>query len=114
MPIKTRVDILTTGIRTPIGVKVFGSDLATVEQVGAKLEELLAPVPGTRSVLYERNLGGLYLEPSPIVIPATHFIRCLLASEVTYPGKQCASHRPLAGAAEMPCESAVTIAAMPQ
>jgi Cu(I)/Ag(I) efflux system membrane protein CusA/SilA len=62
MPIKTRVDMLTTGIRTPIGVKVFGTDLAKVEQIGTKLEELLAPVPGTRSVLYERSLGGLYVD----------------------------------------------------
>jgi Cu(I)/Ag(I) efflux system membrane protein CusA/SilA len=65
MPIKTRVDMLTTGIRTPIGVKVFGSDLREVERIGTKLEELLAPVPGTRSVLYERSLGGLYLDIEP-------------------------------------------------
>ncbi|MFT3921859.1 MAG: efflux RND transporter permease subunit [Myxococcales bacterium] len=65
MPIKTRVDMLTTGIRTPIGIKVFGSDLAKVEAVGVKLEELLAPVRGTRSVLYERSLGGLYLDIEP-------------------------------------------------
>jgi Cu(I)/Ag(I) efflux system membrane protein CusA/SilA len=65
MPIKTRVDMLTTGIRTPIGVKVFGSDLHEVERIGTKLEELLAPVAGTRSVLYERSLGGLYLDIEP-------------------------------------------------
>ncbi|MBC8133773.1 MAG: efflux RND transporter permease subunit [Deltaproteobacteria bacterium] len=65
MPIKTRVDMLTTGIRTPIGIKVFGTDLNEVERVGVSLENLLAPVRGTRSVLYERNLGGLYLDIIP-------------------------------------------------
>jgi Cu(I)/Ag(I) efflux system membrane protein CusA/SilA len=65
MPIKTRVDMLTTGIRTPIGIKVFGTDLNEIELVGAKLERLIAPIAGTRSVLYERNLGGLYLDIVP-------------------------------------------------
>jgi Cu(I)/Ag(I) efflux system membrane protein CusA/SilA len=65
MPIKTRVDMLTTGIRTPIGIKVFGTDLTEIERVGIKLEQLLAPVPGTRSVLYERSLGGLYIDIVP-------------------------------------------------
>jgi Cu(I)/Ag(I) efflux system membrane protein CusA/SilA len=65
MPIKTRVDMLTTGVRTPIGIKVFGSDLHEVERLGMALEHLIAPVPGTRSVLYERNLGGLYLDIIP-------------------------------------------------
>jgi copper/silver efflux system protein len=65
MPIKTRVDMLTTGVRTPIGIKVFGTDLNEVERVGMSLEHLLTPVPGTRSVLYERNLGGLYLDIIP-------------------------------------------------
>ncbi len=65
MPIKTRVDMLTTGIRTPIGIKVFGTDLNEVEKVGEALEHTLAPIRGTRSVLYERNLGGLYLDIIP-------------------------------------------------
>jgi copper/silver efflux system protein len=65
MPIKTRVDMLTTGIRTPIGVKVFGTDLKEIERVGTKLEALLAGISGTRSVLYERSLGGLYLDIIP-------------------------------------------------
>src|SRR5579871_2659241 len=65
MPIKTRVDMLTTGVRTPIGIKVFGTDLNEVEKVGVSLEHLLAPIKGTRSVLYERNLGGLYLDIIP-------------------------------------------------
>jgi Cu(I)/Ag(I) efflux system membrane protein CusA/SilA len=65
MPIKTRVDMLTTGVRTPIGIKVFGTDLGEVERVGVALEHLIAPIKGTRSVLYERNLGGLYLDIIP-------------------------------------------------
>src|SRR6185436_11452227 len=65
MPIKTRVDMLTTGVRTPIGIKIFGTELEKVEEVGVALEHLIAPVPGTRSVLYERNLGGLYLDIIP-------------------------------------------------
>jgi Cu(I)/Ag(I) efflux system membrane protein CusA/SilA len=65
MPIKTRVDMLTTGVRTPVGIKVFGHDLNEVERVGVALEHLIAPIPGTRSVLYERNLGGLYLDIIP-------------------------------------------------
>ena len=65
MPIKTRVDMLTTGIRTPIGIKVFGTDLQEIETVGVALERVLAPIQGTRSVLYERNLGGLYVDIIP-------------------------------------------------
>jgi Cu(I)/Ag(I) efflux system membrane protein CusA/SilA len=65
MPIKTRVDMLTTGVRTPIGIKVFGKDLDEVEKIGTTLEHVIAPISGTRSVLYERNLGGLYVDIIP-------------------------------------------------
>ncbi len=65
MPIKTRVDMLSTGIRTPVGVKIFGPDLGAIEQTGAKLESVLRRVPGTRSVLYERSLGGNYVDVVP-------------------------------------------------
>ena len=65
MPIKTRVDMLTTGVRTPVGIKVFGTDLDEIEKVGVELEHVLAPIKGTRSVFYERNLGGLYLDIVP-------------------------------------------------
>ena len=65
MPIKTRVDMLTTGVRTPVGIKVLGKDLEEIERIGVKLEELVSPIAGTRSVLYERNLGGLYLDIVP-------------------------------------------------
>jgi copper/silver efflux system protein len=65
MPIKTRVDMLTTGVRTPVGIKLFGQDLKSIEAAGVELESLLPKVPGTRSVLYERSLGGTYVDVVP-------------------------------------------------
>jgi Cu(I)/Ag(I) efflux system membrane protein CusA/SilA len=65
MPIKARVDMLSTGVRTPVGVKIMGTDLAQVEKVGVALEGLLSSIRGTRSVFYERNEGGLYLDIVP-------------------------------------------------
>ena len=65
MPIKTRVDMLATGIRTPVGLKVTGRDLEEIEQTGTALERILKPIRGTRSVVYERNLGGLYVDIIP-------------------------------------------------
>lgn len=65
MPIRARVDMLTTGVRTPVGVKIFGPDLAAIEAAGLRVEALLKDVPGTRSVLFERSLGGVYLDILP-------------------------------------------------
>jgi copper/silver efflux system protein len=65
MPIKARVDMLSTGVRTPVGIKVLGTSLAEIEKLGVALEGVVAPVPGTRSVFYERNTGGLYLDIVP-------------------------------------------------
>lgn len=65
MPIMTRIDMLSTGVRTPIGVKVFGHDLAEIERVGTSLEHVLGAVPGTRSAFYERSLGGYYVDIVP-------------------------------------------------
>ncbi len=65
MPIKARIDMLTTGIRTPIGIKVFGSDLTQIAAIGQRLERVLRDVPGTRSVYADRELGGLYLDFVP-------------------------------------------------
>ncbi|HVR39358.1 MAG TPA: CusA/CzcA family heavy metal efflux RND transporter [Thermoanaerobaculia bacterium] len=62
MPIKNRIDMLTTGIRTPVGVKVFGSDLKEIEAIGKKLEGILQTVPGTRSVYGERVAGGYFVD----------------------------------------------------
>jgi Cu(I)/Ag(I) efflux system membrane protein CusA/SilA len=65
MPIKARVDMLTTGIRTPVGVKVFGPDLEEIARVGESLENILRDVPGTRSVYAERELGGFFIDFVP-------------------------------------------------
>src|SRR5262249_42234316 len=58
MPIKNRIDMLTTGIRTPVGVKIYGADIKQVERIGTQIEALLKPVYGTRSVFAERTGGG--------------------------------------------------------
>ena len=60
--IKARIDMLTTGIRTPVGIKVFGPDLKQIEQIGEHLEMVLKEVPGTRSVYAERVSGGYFLD----------------------------------------------------
>jgi Cu(I)/Ag(I) efflux system membrane protein CusA/SilA len=65
MPIKARTDMLTTGVRTPIGIKIFGSDLAEIEKLGGQLEGLMRQVPGTRSVFAERVTGGYFLDFEP-------------------------------------------------
>jgi len=65
MPIKTRVDMLSTGIRTTVGIKVFSAQLADVESVGRHLERVVQNVPGTRSAYYERSEGGLYIDITP-------------------------------------------------
>ncbi len=62
MPIKNRLDMLATGIRTPVGIKVFGADLKKTEAIGQQLETILKEVPGTRSVFSERVAGGYFLD----------------------------------------------------
>jgi Cu(I)/Ag(I) efflux system membrane protein CusA/SilA len=62
MPIKTRIDMLATGIKTPVGIKVSGPDLAVIERIGKELETVLADVPGTASVYSERVAGGRYVD----------------------------------------------------
>ncbi|MBI4408698.1 MAG: efflux RND transporter permease subunit, partial [Gemmatimonadetes bacterium] len=62
MPIKNRLDMLTTGIKTPVGIKIFGPELRELERVGKEIEGLLYAVPGTNSVFAERAVGGRYLE----------------------------------------------------
>jgi Cu(I)/Ag(I) efflux system membrane protein CusA/SilA len=61
-PIRNRIDMLTTGVRTPVGIKVYGADLAEIERLGAQIERVLAGVPGTRSVFSERTTGGYFLD----------------------------------------------------
>ena len=65
MPIKARIDMLSTGIRTPIGVKVFGNDLATIERLAREVEAVVREVPGTTSAYAERVTGGFYLDIVP-------------------------------------------------
>jgi Cu(I)/Ag(I) efflux system membrane protein CusA/SilA len=65
MPIKARIDMLSTGVRTPVGVKIFGTDLTEIGKLGEHLESALRQVPGTRSVFSERTTGGLYLDILP-------------------------------------------------
>ncbi|MBI5588203.1 MAG: efflux RND transporter permease subunit [Deltaproteobacteria bacterium] len=62
MPIKNRIDMLATGIRTPVGVKVFGKDLKTIEVLAEEIESVLKTVPGTSSAYAERILGGYYVD----------------------------------------------------
>jgi len=62
MPIKARIDMLTTGIRTPVGIKVYGSNLHEIERIGTEIESVLPPVFGTRSVFAERTSGGYFVD----------------------------------------------------
>ena len=62
MPIKTRIDMLATGIKTPVGIKISGPSLATIQQIGQQIESVLADVPGTASVYSERVAGGRYIK----------------------------------------------------
>ncbi|TIP96783.1 MAG: efflux RND transporter permease subunit, partial [Mesorhizobium sp.] len=65
MPIRARIDMLSTGIRTPVGVKLFGTDLAQMETVARQIEAVLRAVPGTSSAYAERVIGGYYLDIVP-------------------------------------------------
>ena len=62
MPIKTRIDMLATGIKTPVGIKVAGADLNTIQEIGQQIEQLLPEVTGTASVYSERVAGGRYIK----------------------------------------------------
>ena len=61
MPIKTRIDMLATGIKTPVGIKIAGNDFAQIETIGKQLETILGDLPGTASVYAERVSGGRYI-----------------------------------------------------
>jgi Cu(I)/Ag(I) efflux system membrane protein CusA/SilA len=65
MPIRARIDMLSTGIRTPVGIKVFGTDLAEMEKTARQVEAMVKAVPGTTSAYAERVIGGYYLDVVP-------------------------------------------------
>ncbi|CAO3449575.1 efflux RND transporter permease subunit [Azospirillum largimobile] len=65
MPLRARIDMLSTGIRTPIGIKVFGKDLEEMERLAREIETVVKQVPGTTSAYAERIVGGYYLEIDP-------------------------------------------------
>jgi copper/silver efflux system protein len=65
MPIKGRIDMLTTGVRTPIGIKIFGSDLDVIQKIGSDIEGVIKSVVGTRSIFSERVGGGYYVDFTP-------------------------------------------------
>jgi Cu(I)/Ag(I) efflux system membrane protein CusA/SilA len=62
MPIKGRIDMLTTGIRTPIGIKILGPDLKVIEQIGEEMERVLKDIPGTRNIYAERVVSGFFYD----------------------------------------------------
>ncbi|OGR66319.1 MAG: cation transporter [Elusimicrobia bacterium GWB2_63_22] len=62
MPIKARIDMLSTGIRTPIGIKIYGADLEQIQKVGVQVEQLVTHLKGTRSAFAERTAGGYFLD----------------------------------------------------
>jgi copper/silver efflux system protein len=62
MPIQTRTEMITTGVRSPVGIKVLGPDLRTIEKIGLEIEQVLANVPGTKSAFAERLNEGYYLD----------------------------------------------------
>ena len=65
MPIRARIDMLTTGVRTPVGIKVMGADLRQVERLGQELEAIIGEIPGTRSVFAERVTSGNFVDFVP-------------------------------------------------
>jgi len=65
MPIRARIDMLSTGIRTPVGIKVFGTSLTEMEKVAREVEAVVRTVPGTTSAYAERVIGGYYLDITP-------------------------------------------------
>ncbi|MBF0522008.1 MAG: efflux RND transporter permease subunit [Candidatus Omnitrophica bacterium] len=62
MPIKARIDMLSTGVRTPVGIKIYGADLKEIEKIGLSLESVMKDIKGTRSVFAERVTGGYFLD----------------------------------------------------
>ncbi len=72
-PIKTRIDMLATGIKTPVGIKISGPDLAVIEHIGQQVEKALQRVPGTASAYSERVVGGRYIDITPNRLEAARY-----------------------------------------
>ncbi|GAA5213189.1 efflux RND transporter permease subunit [Corallincola platygyrae] len=72
-PIKTRIDMLSTGVRTPVGVKISGDNVEQLEQIGEQLEAILAPLPGTLSAFAQRSGGGRYIDIAPNLSAAARY-----------------------------------------
>ena len=62
MPIKARIDMLSTGVRTPVGIKIYGARLKEIEKIGTEIEQIIKPLQGTRSVYAERVSGGYFVD----------------------------------------------------
>ena len=73
MPIKTRIDMLATGIKTPVGIKVAGADIAEIERIGRDIERVVSALPGTTSAYSERVAGGRYIEVVPDRLKAARY-----------------------------------------
>ncbi len=73
MPIKNRIDMLATGVRTPIGIKVYGPNLDTLQQLGIAVERIVQSIPGTRNVFAERNVSGYYVDVQTDRVQAARF-----------------------------------------
>ncbi len=65
MPIKVRIDMLSTGIRTPMGIKIYGDDLKKIEEIGREIEKILPKIKGTRSVYADKTVSGYFLDIKP-------------------------------------------------
>jgi Cu(I)/Ag(I) efflux system membrane protein CusA/SilA len=72
-PIKTRIDMLSTGIKTPVGIKVAGTDLGVIQEIGGQLESALSKIEGVRSVFSERSQGGRYMDVIPDRVAAARY-----------------------------------------
>ena len=62
MPIKARIDMLTTGVRTPVGIKIYGANIHEIERIGTEIERIIPSVPGTRGAFAERTSGGFFVD----------------------------------------------------
>ncbi|MGB0893291.1 MAG: efflux RND transporter permease subunit [Parashewanella sp.] len=72
-PIKTRIDMLSTGVKTPVGIKISGDNVEQLEQIGQQIEAILAPIAGTQSVYAERSSSGRYLDITPKMDVASRY-----------------------------------------